>query len=106
MKLVILALCLLSGCGQGPIGGPGPQGDPGLPAQNPSPITPIQLCGACTPVYPNVFPEYGVCIDNQLYGVYSANGGFLALLPPGAYTSDGVGCQCTLTISANCQVTS
>ena len=88
----------------GQIGLTGPQGTQGLPGTNATPITTVQLCGSCHAVYPSVFPEVGVCIDNQLYGVYSANGGFFALLTPGTYSSDGIDCSCTLTISANCQV--
>lgn len=80
----------------GSTGAQGPTGTPGTI------ITPIQLCTACTPVYPNVFPESAVCIDNQLYGVYSANGGFLSLITPGAYSSDGINCSCTFTVSAGC----
>jgi hypothetical protein len=85
----------------GPQGAAGPKGDPGV---NATPTTPIQLCGACHGAYPNVFPESGLCINNQLYGVYSANGGFLSLLPPGTYSSDGINCSCTFTIQANCVV--
>jgi len=67
-------------------------------------ITLIQFCSGFTQSYPSTFAEYGLCIDNQLYGVYSANGGFLALLPPGTYSSDGINSSCTFTIGNNCEI--
>jgi len=79
----------------------GPQGNPG---QDATPVTVVQFCQGVTPAYPSSFPEYGICLDNQLYGIYSANGGFLALLPPGTYSSDGINASCTFTIAQNCQV--
>lgn len=66
-------------------------------------ITPVQLCPGTTS-YPSVFLEYALCVSGQLYGVYSVNGGFLALLPPGNYNSNAVGSSCTFAIGANCQV--
>lgn len=67
-------------------------------------ITPIQLCPG--PVsYPSSFPEFGYCIHNILYAVYSVNGGFLTEIPSGTYSSSGVGVTCTFTVSANCGVT-
>ncbi len=85
----------------GPQGPTGPQGTPGAPGTL---ITPEQLCPGAGPSYPSTFPEYALCINGQLYGVYSANGGFLALLPPGEYTSAGINASCTFAIGANCQI--
>ena len=68
-------------------------------------ITPIQFCTNFTQSYPNTFAESGICINNTMYGVYSANGGFLAELPPGTYSSDGINASCTFTIGQNCTVT-
>jgi hypothetical protein len=82
-------------------GAAGPQGTPGT---NPTPVTFVQLCPGFVPSYPSIFPEVGICVNSQLYGVYSANGGFLSLLTPGTYTSDGIGASCTLTILPNCVV--
>jgi hypothetical protein len=67
-------------------------------------VTMIRFCPNVTPSYPSTFPEYGFCIDNNMYGVYSTNGGFLSLLPPGLYISNAVGSSCNFTIAANCQV--
>lgn len=101
---------------QGNAGATGAQGAPGNPGSNglngtngtngadAAPLTIVPFCPGFTPSYPNVFPEYGICLQNQLYGVYSANGGFMALLPPGTYSSNGINASCTFTISANCQV--
>jgi hypothetical protein len=83
-------------------GAEGPQGTAGTPG---TAITVVQLCPASfVPSYPNTFPEQALCIDNVLYGVYSAQGGFLAELPPGTYSSDGINASCTLTVEANCEV--
>jgi hypothetical protein len=95
---------------QGPVGSQGPTGAPGLDGlngNNGSPgtvVTPIQFCPNVTAGYPNNFPEYGLCVNNQMYGVYSTNGGFLALLPPGEYSSDGVNADCTFEIEVDCVV--
>lgn len=78
----------------------GPQGSPGTDATQ---VAIVQLCPG-TPSYPATFPEVAVCISNQLYAVYSTNGGFLALLTPGLYSSSAVGSSCTFTVSADCQV--
>lgn len=67
-------------------------------------ITPIQFCTGFTQSYPNTFAESGVCIAGIMYGVYSANGGFLSMLPPGEYSSDGINASCTFSISVNCVV--
>lgn len=86
-------------------GAQGPQGNPGAPGTPGTVVTPIQLCPASfVPTYPSTFPEYALCINNQLYGVYSANDGFLALLPPGQYHSNGINASCTFTIEPNCVI--
>lgn len=86
----------------GPGGGPGANGAPG---QDATPVVAIQLCpSSFIPSYPNVFPESALCVGNNLYGVYSAHGGFLALLPPGVYSSNGINASCTFTVSAGCVV--
>jgi|ERR1035437_5500528 hypothetical protein len=82
---------------QGPQGLTGPTGADGHIA------TIVQLCPG-TPSYASVFVEVAMCINDQLYGVYSANGGFLTLLPPGTYNSNAIGSACTLTVSAHCIV--
>lgn len=109
MKYLLLML-LLTGCGKfkGDTGAPGPVGPEGPNGQNgtdATPVTVVPLCPGFTPTYHNVFPEYAVCINHVLYGVYSANGGFLAELPPGTYNSNGINATCTLIVHSNCKVT-
>lgn len=67
-------------------------------------VTPVQLCPGTT-TYPSTFTEVAFCISNQLYAVYSANDGFLTLIPPGNYTSNGINSRCNLTVLSNCVVT-
>jgi hypothetical protein len=89
---------------QGNVGPQGPVGAPGSPGLNAQPVTLIQLCPGI-PTYPSTFIEFGICLQGELYGVYSQNDGFLALLPPGSYTSDGINSTCNLTVLPNCEVT-
>jgi hypothetical protein len=83
-------------------GNPGSNGSQGTPG---TVITPVQFCNGFTQSYPNTFAESGICINGNIWGVYSLNGGFLAELPPGTYSSDGVNASCTFTIKANCVIT-
>lgn len=83
----------------GASGATGSQGQPGESLQV------VQFCPGVDPVYPSTFPEVGVCLDGNIYGVYSANGGFLSELPPGTYNSNGINASCTFTIGENCSVT-
>lgn len=82
-------------------GSNGANGAPGTPG---TVVTPVQFCPGHQS-YPGTFTESGICIAGVLYGVYSLNGGFLAELPPGVYSSDGINSSCTFTIHANCLVT-
>lgn len=78
-------------------GNAGIQGPAGLPGTQ---IIPVSFCGGPS-VYPSNFPEYGLLIGSQMYGVYSTNGGFLALLPPGTYRSNAVGSSCNFVINSD-----
>jgi hypothetical protein len=92
----------------GAIGAAGPQGEQGAtgPAgEAGTQVTVVQFCPGVTSTYPSNFPEVGFCISNQLYAVYSANDGFLTLVTPGVYSSDGINASCTFTVAANCEVT-
>ena len=91
---------------------PGEQGLPGATgstgAQGPAgadgkEATVVQLCPGAT-VYPTVFVEVALCINNRLYAVYSANGGFLSEIVPGDYSSNAIGSACNLTVLPNCAV--
>lgn len=85
----------------------GAAGTPGTPGHDGVDLTPIsfvQFCQGVQPSYPDSFAEIGICVNHNLYGVYSANGGFMVLLPPGAYSSNGINASCGFTVTADCGV--
>jgi len=117
MKYVVnlISLMFVLACGQvGPQGPTGPQGPAGAQgqagqdgAQGPAGadgtiITVVQLCPG-TSNY-GTFIEVAECINGKLYGVYSANGGFLTYLANGAWSSNAVGSACNFVVSG-CTVT-
>ena len=67
-------------------------------------LQPVQFCPNKTTVFPSTFNEVGFCINNSLYAVYSANGGFLSLIPPGHYSSNGINSTCSFTVGNACQI--
>lgn len=111
MKYLIVLMLMLSACkgssgndgAQGSPGNPGSAGPQGATGANGATINVVTFCPGTTS-FPTTFLEVGLCINNQIYGVYSANNGFLALLPPGTYNSNAVGSNCDFTIAANCVV--
>jgi hypothetical protein len=66
-------------------------------------ISMVKLCPGTT-VYPSKFIEVAACINNELVGVYSQNGGFLTELPAGTYGSNGINASCNFVIGSNCSV--
>lgn len=82
----------------GPQGPQGPAGADGQIAQI------VQLCPGTT-TYPGVFVEVALLINGKLYGVYSANNGFLTYFPPGTYHSNAIGSSCNFRINADNTVT-
>jgi len=74
-------------------------GSNGTNGTNGTVITPVQLCKNPVTTYSNTFAEVAFCINGKLYGVYSANDGFLSPLPNGTYSSDGINASCTFTIT-------
>lgn len=95
LTIVALAVALV-GC-------EGKKGDVGAPGSDANLVTPIQLCPGVT-TYPSAFIEVAVCIDDQLYGVYSSLDGFLTKLPPGAYVSNAIGSNCNFTVLEHCVI--
>lgn len=95
-KLFLIAAFLSLACGQ--------TAPNILPVETVNGITPVQFCPNVTPTYPTTFPEVAFCIQGNLYAVYSANDGFLTLIPPGVYSSNAVGSSCTFTVLNNCQI--
>lgn len=100
--LATYLLVVMTACARGPQGNAGPQGETGDPGFSP---VPIQLCAACTTHYPDTYAEVVFCYNGNLYGTYSANGGFSTELPQGSYSSSGINCSCTVAIGPDCQVT-
>lgn len=65
-----------------------------------TPLTVVQVCPASfVPSYPSTFPEVVFKLGTKLYGVYSANGGFLVEVTPGTYSSNGINASCTFTVN-------
>src|SRR5271165_5495559 len=63
----------------------------------------VQFCPGNT-TYPNEFNEVGICYMGNLYGVYSANNGFLTYIPPGYYSSNAIGSSCNFYVNSNCVI--
>lgn len=70
-------------------------GAPGAPG---TAYTTVKLCPGNT-AYPSRFVEIAIRTQDKLIAVYSANGGFLTELPPGYYTSNGVGSACNFRVN-------
>lgn len=87
----------------GATGPTGAAGTNGINGTNGTVITMVKLCGGAT-VYPSKFVEVAACINGSLWGVYSANGGFLTELPAGTYGSNGINSSCNFVIGSNCTV--
>lgn len=85
----------------------GPQGDPGTPGTPGTAVTAVQFCPNEGPtVYPTTFPEQGICISGDLYGVYfDSTNAWLAKIVPGVYNSTATGLGCTFTVGDACSVT-
>lgn len=84
----------------GAIGPTGPVGDTGASGTL---ATFVQFCPGVT-AYPSTFVEVGICVNHNLYAVYSANDGFLTLIPPGRYHSNAIGSRCDFTVLTDCDV--
>ncbi len=101
--LALFCLLNLTACGRGERGEIGPAGNSGeVGAIGPSGadgtvVTIVPLCPGVSNY--GAFVEVGMCINGKLYGVYSANGGFLTLLADGAYSSNAIGSACNLTVN-------
>lgn len=66
----------------------------------------IQLCSGTPSYSAGNFPEVGFCVNDVLYGVYSANGGYMTVIQQGTWSSNPVGtAQCTFTVGPDCKVT-
>lgn len=101
----ILMGLMLQGCGVGNVGYPipGPQGPAGKDGAPGTQITVVQLCPGIT-TYPSTFVEVAFCVNDKLYAVYSANGGFETEIVPGYYDSKGIGSSCSFYVETHCLV--
>lgn len=81
-------------------GAPGATGATGAAGTNGTVVTSVSLCSGTT-TYPSKFVEVAFKINGKLYAVYSANGGFMTELPPGNYTSNGIGSSCNFTVNSD-----
>ena len=111
--IIVMVLLVLTACAgpkgdigfngaDGAAGAPGPIGNPGQDGQDASPVTVVQLCPGVSGY--GTFIEVGFCVDNKLYGTYSANGGFSTYLPPGTYNSNAINSSCTFTVVSGCDL--
>jgi hypothetical protein len=112
--VIFLLLALVVACGRaGPAGPIGPKGAPGQTIQGPvgpsgapgTGVSTIQFCPGYTTTYPTTFPEYGICIGNNLYAVYyDGKNTWLAEIVPGYYASTSTSAPCDFTVGADCTV--
>ena len=66
----------------------------------------VQFCPGYEAVYPQVFPEDGICINGSLYAILDQSNGYdyLTALPAGAYTSEATGAACDFTVVSGCTI--
>lgn len=101
MKKLLILITFLISCG--PQGNQGPAGQTGPAGSDLNPIRIVQFCLGSTQ-YPTTFAEVGFCINNEVWAVYSANSGFLTLVPPGLYNSNGINSSCNFEVKTNCVI--
>lgn len=108
--LLIFVLPLANGCGmiKGEKGDPGANGKDGTDGTNgangvdATPVTLVKLCPGDT-VYASSFPEYALCINDELYAIYSSVAA-LVKIPPGTYSSSSAGSSCAFTVVDGCEI--
>jgi len=87
----------------GPQGETGPQGLQGI--QGLSGVSAVQFCPNYAASYPNVFPEFGLCVNNAIYAVYWDNkNAWLAEVVPGYYSSTSTSAPCNFTVTLGCNI--
>jgi hypothetical protein len=66
----------------------------------------VQFCPGYEAVYPQVFPEDGICINGSLYAILDQSNGYdyLTALPAGDYASEATGASCDFTVVSGCQI--
>lgn len=105
-RLLLIFVFINSACGQGdlvttsnyPI--PGPQGPPGTQ------VTMVQFCTNYNTNYPSTFPEYGFCVNGNLYATYwDGTDAWTSEVVPGNYESTSTSAPCNFSVSQNCAIT-
>lgn len=89
---------------QGPAG---PQGLQGVPGSAGTVVSFVQFCPQYNLSYPTSFPEFGLCVGGDIFGVYwdsSRGDAFGAKLPQGTYRTTNTQLPCDFTIGPNCTV--
>ena len=87
---------------RGAMGPTGAQGDTGMQGVTGEVGKPIKFCPEQTG---GSFPEYGFCIQNELYAVYfDKQNAWLAKVVPGKYISTSTNNQCIFTVEDNCVI--
>lgn len=81
----------------------GTNGTNGTNGADATPVTVVNLCPGVSNY--GVFVETAICLNGNLYAVYSIPNAFMTLIAPGNYTSAGIGSACNLTVSPGCIVT-
>lgn len=66
-------------------------------------VSVIDVCPGQT-IYPTTFVETALCINGNLYGVYSYANGFLTALPAGTYVSNAINSSCSFTVVSGCEI--
>lgn len=74
-----------------------------IPGNN---VSTVLFCANTTTTYLTSFPEFGLCINNLLYGVYwDGHNSWLAQIVPGYYLSTSTSAPCNFHVLPNCGVT-
>lgn len=87
-------------------GATGPQGQQGPSGVDLSSVSVVQFCSGYQTSYPNSFPEFGMCVNGNLYAVYwNGSDAWLAEIVSGYYASTSTSAPCNFTVTSGCNVT-
>lgn len=84
----------------------GVDGSPGIPGLNGDNVSMVQFCTGFATSYPSTFPEFGMCIQDKLYGTYwDGINSWTSEIVPGTYMSTSTSAPCNFVVADNCGVT-
>lgn len=70
-----------------------------------STISAVKFCPGYTVSYPTTWPEYGFCINGDLYATITDKGTtFTTKVAPGGYSSTSTSAPCNFTYIGACQI--